>query len=124
MSVVVYACALVGIILFARIADKLNKRGLPLLAASAFGAVGYFMLLCITNDKARLAATCIVGFGIFPTIPLVAVWLTTNIAGFTKRGAASAISNMIAQTFAIIGTQAYTDPPLCKCFWSSLDRRY
>jgi hypothetical protein len=41
--------------------------------------------------------------------------LTTNIAGYTKRGSAAAMQNMIAQTFSIAGNQAYIDPPLCEC---------
>jgi MFS family permease len=119
MSVIVYACALVGINLFARIADKTDRRGLPLIAACMFASLGYVLLLIVTNLKARMAATCILAFGIFATIPLTLTWLTTNIAGYTQRGSASAIMNMVAQAFAISGNQAYTDPPLCKSFTST-----
>ena len=69
MSDIVYACALVGIILFARIAERTNPRGLPLVAACTVAMVGYIILLLVTNYKTHLAATFILAFGIFCTIP-------------------------------------------------------
>ncbi|KAK7888347.1 hypothetical protein LTR67_008693 [Exophiala xenobiotica] len=112
MSVIVYACALVGINFFARIGDKINRRGLPLLAASACASLGFILLLAVTNLKGRMAATCILAFGIYATIPLSTTWLTLNIGGYTQRGAATAMMNMIAQAFSISGNQAYIDPPI------------
>lgn len=97
-------------------ADKLNRRGLTLLMAVSVTIVGYILLLAVENYKARLAATCIVAFGVFSTIPVCSTWLTTNIAGYTRRGSAAAMINMIAQAFAISGTQAYSDPPYCKSY--------
>jgi hypothetical protein len=114
MSVIVYACALVGINVFAQLADRMNRRGISLLMASGVTILGYVMVLAIENYKARLAATCILATGIFATIPISTTWLTLDIAGFTRRGSATAMMNMIAQAFAISGTQAYIDPPLCE----------
>lgn len=70
MSVIVYACALVGITLFARIAERTNRRGLPLVAACTVAMVDYIFLLLVTNYKTHLAATCILALGIFCTIPI------------------------------------------------------
>jgi MFS family permease len=120
MSVIVYACALVGINFFARIGDKINRRGLPLLAASACASLGFILLLAVTNLKGRMAATCILAFGIYATIPLSTTWLTLNIGGYTQRGAATAMMNMIAQAFSISGNQAYIDPPICESFFMVL----
>lgn len=114
MSVIVYACALVGINFFAILSDRMNRRGLALLGACCTAIVGVIMLLTITDHKGRLAGTCILAFGSFATIPVTSVWLTVNIAGYTKRGSASAMMNMIAQAFTIIGNQAFVDPPYCK----------
>lgn len=114
MSVIVYACALVGINLFAQLADRTNRRGIPLIAASTVALAGYVLLLIVTSDKARHTSTCILEFGLFAIIPISATWLVLNIGGYTKRGSATAIMNVVAQAFAIIGTQAYTDPPFCK----------
>lgn len=114
MSVIVYACALVGTLFFAKLADRTQRRGLPLLGASGIAVAGLIMLLTITNNKGRLAATCLLALGAFATVPVSAVWMAVNIAGFTKRGSALAIMNMIAQAFSIAGNQAYNDPPFCK----------
>lgn len=114
MSVIVYACALIGINAFAVVADRMNRRGIPLLAACCVSIAGLVMLLTIINDKGRLAGTCILAFGVFATIPINGVWLTVNIAGYTKRGSAAAMMNMIAQAFSIAGNQAFVDPPYCK----------
>lgn len=119
MSVIIYACALVGINFFARIADKTNRHGLPLIAANSCALLGYILLLVLTSHKARMAATVILAFGIYATIPISTTWLTLNVAGYTQRGAATAMMNMLAQAFAISGNQAYVDPPFCECAPSS-----
>jgi hypothetical protein len=41
MTVIVYACALVGIIFWARVADKTNCRGFPIVTWSATNLAGY-----------------------------------------------------------------------------------
>lgn len=96
MSVVVYACTLVGINLFAQLADRTNRRGILLIAASGVAVIGYILLLIVTNYKARLAATCILAFALFATVPISTTWVTLNIGGYTKRGSATAVMNMIA----------------------------
>ncbi|KAG0647885.1 putative transporter [Hyphodiscus hymeniophilus] len=112
MSVIVFACALVGINFFAHISDMTQKRGLLLIICSACTALGYILLLVITNDKGRLAATCILAFGLYPTVPISTTWITTNMAGYTKRGSSTAMINMISQAFSLAGNQAYIDPPI------------
>lgn len=85
MSVIVYACAFVGIIFWSRLSDKTNARGWCLAASSFVGALGYALLIGLTDRKARLAATGIIAFGIFPNIVLTLTWLAMSIAGYTKR---------------------------------------
>ncbi len=85
MTVIVYACAFVGILLWSRLADITNARGWTLAASSFTGVLGYGLLIGLTNDKGRLAATCIVAFSVYPNIVLTLSWLTMSIAGYTKR---------------------------------------
>ncbi len=113
-SVIVYACALVGTNVFAWIADKTDRRGLPLIGASSFALVGYIMLMAITNNSGRFAGTCILCFGLFATIPISTSWITLTVAGYTQRATSVAAINMISQAFSIAGNQAYIDPPLCE----------
>ncbi|EPE33570.1 MFS general substrate transporter [Glarea lozoyensis ATCC 20868] len=114
MTVLVYTCAFVGVLLFARIADRTNARGFTLAVSSSISAIGYALLIGLTNDKARLAATCLVAFGAYPHIVLVLSWMAMSITGYTKRGAAIAMINMISTAFAIAGNTIYSDPPFYK----------
>jgi hypothetical protein len=47
MSVIVYACSLVGINFFAQLADRMSRRGIPLIAASTVALLGYILLLVV-----------------------------------------------------------------------------
>ncbi|KAF2801054.1 MFS general substrate transporter [Melanomma pulvis-pyrius CBS 109.77] len=85
MSVIVYACAFVGTLFFARVADKTNARGATLAASSFVAVLGYALLIGLTGTKARLAATCIVAFGSYPNIVLNLSWLAMSVPGYTKR---------------------------------------
>jgi predicted MFS family arabinose efflux permease len=109
--VIVYACAFVGLIFFGRIADITNQRGLTLAAANAVAVLGYALLLGLTSGKARFAATCVLAFGVYPTIILQISWLTMSTVGYTKRGSSLAFVNIFSQIFSICGNQAYIDPP-------------
>lgn len=127
-----YACAFVGIIFWARVADITNARGLTLAASSFTSVLGYALLMGLTGDKEQLAATCIIAFGAYPNIVLTLSWLSISIVGYTKRsvridqlfacshtkiscsGSALAFINTFSQLVAIAGNQAYSDPPLCE----------
>jgi len=85
MSVIIYACAFVGILFWSRLADKTNARGLCLVASSFTGTVGYALLIGVTNNKARMAATGLVAFGLYPNVVLTLTWMAMSIAGYTKR---------------------------------------
>ncbi|KAH8879326.1 MFS general substrate transporter [Thozetella sp. PMI_491] len=110
-TVIVYACACFGIILWARISDRTNARGLTLAISTAGAVVGYAMLIGVTNDKVRFFATCLVAFSSYPNIVLMLSWAAMNFVGYTRRGSALAFLNIFSQLFAISGNQAYLDPP-------------
>lgn len=84
-TVIVYACSCIGILFWARIADRTNARGLTLAASTCGGIVGYAMLVAIDDERARFAATCIVGFSIYPSIVLQLSWSAMCFAGYTRR---------------------------------------
>lgn len=106
-----YACAFFGLIFFGVIADRTNQRGLTLVAANCVSLLGYALLIGVTNNKARFAATCILSFGLYSTIILQLSWMTMATAGYTNRGASLAFNNIFSQLFAMAGNQAYLDPP-------------
>ncbi|KAI5925986.1 putative pantothenate transporter [Camillea tinctor] len=110
-TIVVYACAFVGVLFWCRLADRTNARGLVFAAASSGSIVGYVLLLATTSRNVRYAGTCILAFFIYPTTVLHLTWAAMNFVGYTRRGSALAFFNIISQLFAISGTQAYSDPP-------------
>ncbi|KAI1340036.1 MFS general substrate transporter [Xylariaceae sp. FL0016] len=113
-TVIVYACAFVGILFWCRLADKTNARGTILVASTAVAAAGYAILIATKNEKVQFAATCLVAFGTYPHLVLHLSWAAMNFIGYTRRGSALAFFNIISQLFAISGTQAYSDPPYCE----------
>lgn len=111
MSVIVYACAFVALIVTGYLSDRFQQRGYAIATVSCIGILGYALLLGITNNTGRFVATCLVGMGTYPMIVLTLVWTATNNVGYTYRASAAACINVIAQCIAISGNQAYQDPP-------------
>ncbi|KAK9420502.1 putative Pantothenate transporter [Seiridium unicorne] len=111
MTVIVYGAAFVGIITAARVADKIQMRGVLICICVAFAVVGYIMLLTITNNTARLAATCIVAAGAYPVTVLSMVWMATNNVGYTYRASTAGLVNIFSQLVAITSNFAFNSPP-------------
>ncbi|CAK7207189.1 hypothetical protein SEUCBS139899_009997 [Sporothrix eucalyptigena] len=110
-SVIVYACAAVGVIFWARISDITNARSMTLSASIVISIVGYGVLIGSENHKVQFFATCLVAFSAYPNINLQLSWATLSFAGYTRRGSALAFFNIISQCVSIGANQAYDDPP-------------
>lgn len=110
-TVIVYACACVGVLFWAKVADRTNARGLTLAASTSGAIIGYALLLGIENNRARFATTCLVAFSVYPSVVLQLSWAAMSFIGYTRRGSSLAFTNIFSQLFAICGTQAYSDPP-------------
>ncbi|TVY81958.1 putative transporter [Lachnellula suecica] len=113
-SVIVYACAFVGVILWARVADITNRRGLSSALPNIFAVIGYALLIAVKGTKVRFAATCILAFGTFSNVAIQLTWITMNFIGYTRRGSVLAFANIFAQMFGIAGNSAYINPPYYK----------
>ncbi|CAK7224657.1 hypothetical protein SBRCBS47491_005624 [Sporothrix bragantina] len=110
-SVIVYACAAVGVIFWARIADTTNARSVTLGVSIIVSIIGYAILIGVSNHKVQFFATCLVAFSVYPNITLQLSWATLSFAGYTRRGASLAFFNIISQCVSIGANQAYNDPP-------------
>ncbi|KAK4497119.1 hypothetical protein PRZ48_011569 [Zasmidium cellare] len=106
-SVIPYACAFVAVLVVSYISDRLNVKGPFIAAGFAMCAVGYVVLLTEYSAAAGMVATCLITSGTYPCIVLGVAWLGINNAGFTKRAATWALSEVFAQAFAIMGIQLY-----------------
>ena len=85
MSVVVYACGFVGTLFFTRLSDYTNKRALINMTSAVVAAIGYIILVAVSNSKAAVAGVCLATFGVTPLIVLNLVWAALNIVGYTRR---------------------------------------
>lgn len=114
MTTIVYACALVGITVSARVADKTGRRGMVICFNACIAVVGYALLLGLKSNSGRFAATCIVACFTYATIVINLAWVAINNPGYTYRASAAASVNIVSQLLAISGNQAYADPPYYK----------
>ncbi|ORX59709.1 MFS general substrate transporter [Hesseltinella vesiculosa] len=94
-------------------ADRTMQRGYHILAVSSIGVLGYIFLLASESVGLRYAGAVLVACGIYPNIPLMQAWVANNNVSHTKRATSLAVMSMVAQCFAILGTQIYktTDAP-------------
>lgn len=73
--------------------------------------IGYIILISVTNVHVLIFGTCLIACGAYPSVALFFSWLSSNCAGYTKRGTVWALAEIMAQAFSIFGTQIYTTPP-------------
>ena len=70
MTVIVYACAFVTIIFWAKVSDRIQRRGVIIIANACIAAIGYILLLTVKSTSGRFAATCECSFSLQLTICL------------------------------------------------------
>ncbi|KAI8092875.1 putative MFS transporter [Halteromyces radiatus] len=107
LSIPPYAVACCLVFLVSWNSDRIVQRGYHIMTMASIGALGYIFLLASENLGLRYTGAILVACGIYPIIPLTLSWLSNNQLGHTKRGVAIAMVSMIAQAFAILGTQIY-----------------
>ena len=110
-SVIPYACAFVTLISLNTISDRLNVKGPFLMLCLLISITGYIILIASTNVHVLIFASCLVVAGTFPAVTFLASWLGINTGGFTKRASTWSICEIWGQSFAILGTKIYTNPP-------------
>ncbi|KAH8883690.1 MFS general substrate transporter, partial [Thozetella sp. PMI_491] len=85
MTVIVYACAFVGILFWSRVSDKTRQRGLFVCINCAIATLGYALLLGLTDSTGRFIATCICAASVYPSVVLIVTWTMVNNPGYTQR---------------------------------------
>ena len=110
-SVIPYACAFVMLLGVCLISDRFNMKGVPLIASLSLASLGYIILLNNVSVHVKVFATCLITSGLYPSVILVSTWVGMNTGGFTKRGTTWALAEISGQSFSILGTHVYTDPP-------------
>jgi hypothetical protein len=111
ITMIPYSFATVSLLGMCILSDRLNSKGLVLIACLSTSVIGYILLMSTTNTVALVAATCFVTSGLYPSIMICASWISLNHGGFSKRATALAFAQIVGQCLSIIGTQVYRHPP-------------
>ena len=69
-----YFAAFLFALLTTWLADKVQQRGLVLMATSAIGGIGYIVLATVDTVGVRYFATFLAAAGVFSTIPNILAW--------------------------------------------------
>lgn len=93
------------------LADRLDKRAVPFLVCMITTVIGVVIVLATTNKTALVAGCCFVAAGAYPATVICATWLVNSHAGYTKKCTAWAVAQVFTQSYSIIATQIYDNPP-------------
>lgn len=85
LTIPVYVCIAITLILTGIASDKTKRRGVYLAGSFALAAAGWLMLLISKNRRLSYAGCFLVGMGTFPQVILIQSWMNVNVIGYTKR---------------------------------------
>ncbi|PYI11228.1 putative pantothenate transporter [Aspergillus sclerotiicarbonarius CBS 121057] len=111
LTIPIYACAVVSLLLVGFSSDYFRKRGVFLAISYGVIAAGWIMMLVSEDRHVCMAALYLVAVGTYPAVILTLGWMNSNFIGFTKRAGALAAVNIIGQCFSIAGSKVFDDPP-------------
>ncbi|PWY68991.1 putative pantothenate transporter [Aspergillus sclerotioniger CBS 115572] len=111
LTIPIYACAVVSLLLLGFSSDYVRRRGVFLAGCYVVVAAGWIMLLVSGGRYVCMAALYLIAVGTYPAVILTVGWMNSNFVGFTKRAGALAAINIIGQCFSIAGSKVFDDPP-------------
>lgn len=112
MTVIPYAVSFFSILIICRLSDMSRLRGAWVLGGCLVTAIGYILLLTVTNLAGRLVATCLITAGANAPATICFAWMASANVGYTFRGSALALINIVAHLASLGAQQAFVDPPL------------
>lgn len=104
-----YAFATILTVIVAIASEKTKRRAPFIMASSAFAIIGYVILLANNPHRPGVSylGTFFAAGGIYPGTAIVLSWAAANVSGQTKRATATAMTIMIGNLGAVLGTQLY-----------------
>ncbi|KAI0689935.1 MFS general substrate transporter [Cerioporus squamosus] len=102
-----YAVAATILGITAYMTDRLQSRGPFVAAGSLMGAVGYVMLLTVTNNHVRYFATFWITSGTYTVNNAIIAWFAHNLGSETKRATGIPLYMVIGQCGAVLGSHLY-----------------
>jgi hypothetical protein len=88
LSAAPYAVAAIFTVFISYVADRTRQRGLCNIFVSAFGIVGFVMLISVKSPGVRYAGTFLGAMGIYPAISNTITWASNNTEGMNARSCA------------------------------------
>lgn len=112
MTVPPYAAAFVFTIGAGWYSDRTKARGMPLLAFTLVGMLGYILQLTLPQHQqaAKYFATFLCAIGLFAASGLNIPWLSNNLRGHTRRAVGTAIQVAVGQLGGVAGAYIYRAP--------------
>ncbi|KAI1787542.1 MFS general substrate transporter [Ganoderma leucocontextum] len=114
LTVPPYAVAVVILCLTMYVSDRLQRRGVFLVAAGVLAGIGYILLVAIpSNDHVRYFATFCTCAGTSANIALILTWFSHNLGSETKKAAGMPLYMSIGHCGSILGSHLFptTDAP-------------
>ncbi|KAI9568277.1 major facilitator superfamily domain-containing protein [Boletus coccyginus] len=111
LSVPPYAAGCVCSILVGIYSDRHQLRGPYVIAGAVVGIVGCVTLYTQTKPGAALVGVVLAVMGIFPCVPVILAWTSSNAGGDFKRGVAIAMVNGLANLGGLGSSYIFFDPP-------------
>lgn len=80
-------------IFFGIYSDKRKIRGPFVIGCTLVGLIGYIILYTQTSPGIAYFGNLLITMGVFPCVPIVLAWISSNAGGDIKRGVAIAMVN-------------------------------
>jgi hypothetical protein len=100
-------CAFFTVLGTCFLSDRIQKRGVLMLAGVTTAIAGYIMLIATPDTWTQYGGTFLVASDIFPCSPLVMGWLANNLAPHYIRATETRFQIMIAHFAAFLATFTY-----------------
>ena len=111
LSIIPYAFALLSMLVFSYLADRIQQKGYITLFCMGIVCAGFIILLSTTNKTVGIAGACFVASGAYPALTVAIAWVMTMHGGYTKRATSVWGTQLWVQTCSIVSTQVYRTPP-------------
>lgn len=110
-SMIPYAFGLFSLIFFSYLAHRFDRKALVNLICLTISCTGFILLMATTNKVALVAGACFVAAGSYPALVISTAWVLTLHGGYTKRAISVWFIQIFVQSYSIIASQVYRNPP-------------
>ncbi|KAH6989041.1 major facilitator superfamily domain-containing protein [Ilyonectria sp. MPI-CAGE-AT-0026] len=111
LTIPVYVLGAIGFFTFAFLSDKYQKCGPFILFTNSLGAIGYILLIAVSNNSVKYFATFVCTIAVYNGTGLNLAWLNVNMAPQYRRATAIGIQQTIGNSAGIVAGQVYRKSP-------------